>query len=137
MNNNDGMAHQHGGQHLDGAVGSFGSQGQQHQQLLMPQDGVQGGSQQSQGASQQDILTQQLHQVLIADTGRFWTTTVAPSTQAIAQVCVSDKLVVFDAVSVLLSLLLWASTGLLEHGPVTSLGACGGCHTRPQRASAT
>lgn len=40
----------------------------------------------SQGSAQQDALTQQLHQVLIADMGRFWTTTVAPSTQAIAQV---------------------------------------------------
>lgn len=62
---------------------------QQHN--LHPLDGQQGYSQQtqeqsSQDASQQHPLTQQLHQVLVADTLRFWSSTVAPGAQQIAQV---------------------------------------------------
>jgi len=62
----------------------------EHQHGGFSQQQSQGCDEQgSQGSSQQDVLTQQLHQVLIADMGRFWTTTVAPSTQSIAQVGVA------------------------------------------------
>lgn len=39
----------------------------------------------SQEATQPDMLTQQLHQVLVTDTARFWQATVAPSAQNIFQ----------------------------------------------------
>lgn len=73
-------------QHLDS---SAGVNLQQHN--VNPLDGQHGYSQQtqeqsSQDASQQHPLTQQLHQVLVADALRFWTGTVAPGAQQIAQV---------------------------------------------------
>lgn len=49
-------------------------------------------SQQQQQVSQDvappqlDVLSQQLHQVLVADTSRFWSATVGPSAQSIFQV---------------------------------------------------
>jgi hypothetical protein len=71
----------------------LGSQpdGNLQQHNVNPLDGQQGYSQQtqeqcSQDASQQHPLTQQLHQVLVADTLRFWSSTVAPGAQQIAQV---------------------------------------------------
>jgi hypothetical protein len=56
-----------------------GSYSQQAPLLLQQEQG-------SQEAPQQDMLTQQLHQLLVADTTRFWTATVAPSAQSIHQV---------------------------------------------------
>lgn len=65
-------------------------QQQHHGGLSQPQSQQLAGEEQgSPGSEQQDILTQQLHQVLLGDTARFWSTTVAPSTQAIAQVWTS------------------------------------------------
>lgn len=65
---------QHG---LDGH--HHGSYSQQASLSLQQEQG-------SQEAPQQDMLTQQLHQLLVADTTRFWTATVAPSAQSIHQV---------------------------------------------------